>query len=205
MDTVKRSRNLIIFAAILAVLAALTWLLWRTLDLGVAKKTAAPRDASAGFDAPAAEEDAGNEAAYLERLRELRASGDVGKTCDFIKKTVIAHREVSEAWVVHGFCALEAGLPKAAINSFNMAKTRGLAGTGPVTMGLAESFRREGKMSIAVKYYDIYAFEHPEGPDVEKAKGWSKKLKDFEDAGQSDPCGKGLCAPDTLSFFQGGK
>jgi hypothetical protein len=198
----KRSRKLIIFVALLAGAAALTWLLWRTLDLGVAEKTIAPRDASTGFDAPSPEDDNKNEAAYLEKLRELRASGDVHKVCDFVKETVTAHKEVSEAWVVHGFCALEAGLPKAAINSFNMAKTRGLDDTASVTIGMAESFRRLGKMSIAVKYYGIYAFEHPDGPDIEEAKAWSKKLTDFDASGESDPCGKGLCSPDTMSFFK---
>ena len=79
MDLVKRSRKLVIFAALLAGVAALTWLLWRTLALRVAKEPAAPRDASAGFDAPAPEKDTGNDAAYLEKLRELRATGDVRK------------------------------------------------------------------------------------------------------------------------------
>jgi tetratricopeptide (TPR) repeat protein len=212
----SRRKNIGLLAAVLAALAFIGYLVHAYLDLEI-ERAGTPTEKESGTEpedrgrgtADAWTDTAPGEAAgertidLLAKERELAAAGRSGEACALLRGTMYAKKNEPDAWLFLGYCMLAGGDPKQAAEAFTQASLRGGAKGDELVIGLAESFRRQGKIKTALKYYEIYSREHPDGPHARLAEKYGKKLSRFLKASGKDACENGLCEPEELGFPAG--
>jgi tetratricopeptide (TPR) repeat protein len=214
----SRSNAIKVFIIVMVILAATAYVYYRALDLKAKADGSGAGDARSVEDAgsmdlveaPKAADvpDKGADAAdakkdgisfFLEKARENREAGNRAKACEYARQAVSAARDDAEIWLFEGYCALEQGMPKDAVEAFSRAKGQGVERMDLAVIGLAESFRRQNKIKTALKHYEVYLAEFPDGPDTGIAKKQAKAISlCLEDA---KACTPDLRKPAPLSFW----
>jgi hypothetical protein len=126
---------------------------------------------------------------YMGKARELHDEGECGKACSYYYKAADEYApepynengkpEAVEAAIATAFCTLEVykNAP-AAIKQFILT---GLdeEQEALVDIGLAEAFRRRGKLKSAAWKYSAYLEDHPDGKHADLAKHYQGELFKF--------------------------
>jgi tetratricopeptide (TPR) repeat protein len=101
----------------------------------------------------------------------------VQKSLDVYGRVLEAEPESVEALAGRGWCYLDLSRYAPAEASFEAALQ--VAPDHPdATMGLAETYRYEGRRSDAVRYYQRYLAAHPEGEDAVAARNALTQLQE---------------------------
>lgn len=211
----SRWKNIALLAAVLAVLAFMGYLIHSYTSMHIERSASPSGEARRPpGDAAVPAEDAEEEAEAVpagvpegpvdpvKRERELAAAGRIEEACTLLRSTIRSKKNEPEALLLLGYCMLEAGDPKKAAEAFTRASLLG-GGEGEksgLVIGLAESFRRQGKVKLALEYYGIYTAEHPDGPHARLAEKQAKRLSSFLKTPGLDACERGLCEPAKLPF-----
>jgi predicted Zn finger-like uncharacterized protein len=115
--------------------------------------------------------------ALLSEAKKLRDRGQSGKALDLYGQVLALEPESAEALAGRGWCYLDLSQYSPAEESFRQALARnGRHAEG--LMGLAETYRYEGRRPDAVKYYELYLASHPEGDDAVAARNALTQLKE---------------------------
>jgi len=225
----KRSSTIKIFIVVMVILTATIFVYYRTLDLKVGMEGSGGADGGsavdAGMEAVGNAEDALAEdvaeamtetkvldeieaestseketiSFFLKKARENKISGNKAKACEYAREAISVSQENAEIWLFEGYCALEYNKPQGAVKAFGGAKGPGVKRMDLAVIGLAESFRRQNKIKTAVKYYEAYLAEFPDGPDAEVAKKYAQAIaKCLEN---EEACKPDLRKPAKLSFW----
>lgn len=160
----------------------------------VLAEAAAPgeRDADSSADAPPI-------SFFLKKARENKEAGNRDKACEYAREAIAVSKDSAEIWLFEGYCALAYKKPQGAVKAFNGARNKGVEQMDLAVIGLAESFRRQNKIKTALKYYEAYLAEFPDGADAAVAKKYAKAIAlCLVDEGACKP---DLRKPASLSFW----
>jgi predicted Zn finger-like uncharacterized protein len=127
--------------------------------------------------AGAAEPTAKDARTILSEAKKLRDGGHSDKALDLYGRVLGLEPENVEALAGRGWCYLDLSKYSPAEESFRQALAlNGKHAEG--LMGLAETYRYEGRRPDAVKYYELYLASHPEGDDAVAARNALTQLKE---------------------------
>jgi tetratricopeptide (TPR) repeat protein len=201
----KRGKGMKIFAIVSVIVLAIFYLYYRCLDLQVSTAGDGTADAGApdaapdqadpaedpapetGTEVPAEAAAPGDRDAdsspeappisfFLKKARENKEAGNRDKACEYAREAIAVSKDSAEIWLFEGYCALEYKKPQGAVKAFNGARNKGVEQMDLAVIGLAESFRRQNKIKTALKYYETYLAEFPDGPDAAVAKKYAKAI-----------------------------
>jgi predicted Zn finger-like uncharacterized protein len=114
--------------------------------------------------------------ALLAQAEKLREKGDVERALDLYGRVVADDPENVEALTGRGLCYLDLERYPPAEASFQAA-----LGTEPdapgALLGLAETYRWQGKTADAIRYYEKYLAQHPAGEEADVARNALEQLR----------------------------
>ena len=116
-------------------------------------------------------------ASLIAEARRLRDRGKAEKALDLYGQAVEIDPDNAAALAGRGWCYLDMSQYAPAEASFQGALERE-AGQDEALMGLAETYRYQGRRADAVKYYERYLALHPEGDDAVAARNAISQLKE---------------------------
>jgi predicted Zn finger-like uncharacterized protein len=136
-----------------------------------------PAPPGAGDRKPGAEPAPKDARTLLAEAKKLREGGHSDKALDLYGRVLGLEPENVEALAGRGWCYLDLSKYSPAEESFRQALARdGKQADG--LMGLAETYRYEGRRPDAVKYYELYLASHPEGDEAVAARNALTQLKE---------------------------
>jgi tetratricopeptide (TPR) repeat protein len=109
--------------------------------------------------------------------RRLRDRGRPQEALDVYARALAAASEDADALAGRGLCYLDLSQYRPAESSFEEA-LRADATHPDALMGLAETYRYEGRRAEAVTYYQRYLAAHPQGRDAAAARSAIEALKE---------------------------
>lgn len=115
--------------------------------------------------------------ALLAEARKLRERGKTEKALDLFGRAVELDPENAEALAGRGWCYLDLSQYAPAEASFQAALEQ-VPDHADALVGLAETFRYEGRRADAVKFYERYLAVHPNGDDAVAARNAINQLKE---------------------------
>jgi predicted Zn finger-like uncharacterized protein len=113
----------------------------------------------------------------LEQAGKLRDRGQSQKALDPLAEAIELEPDNSEALAARGWCYLDLSRYALAESSFQRALEKNPS-FSEALMGLAETYRFQGRKADAVKYYEQYLAAHPKGEDAVAAQNAISKLKE---------------------------
>ena len=114
--------------------------------------------------------------ALLAQAARLRERGEVERALDLYGQVAEADSENVAALTGRGLCYLDLERYPPAAASFEAAL--GLRPDDPdALLGLAETFRWQGKRADAIRYYERYLAAHPEGEEAAVARNALEELR----------------------------
>jgi predicted Zn finger-like uncharacterized protein len=115
--------------------------------------------------------------ALLGDARRMRNRGKPEAALELYGQAIQLDPQSADALAGRGLCYLDLSQYAPAESSFETA-LRADAQNGAALMGLAETFRYEGRRADAVKYYEQYLAAHPRGEDALAARNAIQALKE---------------------------
>lgn len=115
--------------------------------------------------------------ALLAQATRLREKGDVERALELYGRVVAQEPENVEALTGRGLCYLDLESYPPAEASFQAA-LRIEPEEADALLGLAETYRWQGRKTDAIKYYDRYLAAHPAGEEAEVARNALKELRE---------------------------
>jgi tetratricopeptide (TPR) repeat protein len=115
--------------------------------------------------------------ALLAEGARARAQGDAHKALEVYARALALEPKNADALASRGGCYLELSQYAPAESSFEAALEANPTHAGAL-MGLAETFRYEGRRPEAVGYYRKYLAAHPRGADAAAARSAIESLED---------------------------
>jgi tetratricopeptide (TPR) repeat protein len=113
----------------------------------------------------------------ISQAKRLRDRGKAQQALDLFGQAVELEPRSAEAQAGRGWCYLELSQYAPAEASFQAALD--LDGkSADALLGLAETFRYEGRRAEAVRYYERYLQAHPDGEDAPAAQNAIRSLKE---------------------------
>jgi thioredoxin-like negative regulator of GroEL len=114
--------------------------------------------------------------AMLAEAARLREKGKVERALDLFGRVAEADPENVEALTGRGLCYLDLERYPPAEASFQAAL--GVAPDAPgALLGLAETYRWQGKNADAIRYYEQYLAKHPDGDEANVARNALEQLR----------------------------
>jgi tetratricopeptide (TPR) repeat protein len=114
--------------------------------------------------------------ALLAQASKLLEKGEVEAALDLFGRVVADHPENAEALTGRGLCYFDLEEYAPAEASF-LAALRLAPGQPDALLGLAETYRYQGKKSEAISHYERYLAQHPEGEEAEVARNALAELR----------------------------
>jgi tetratricopeptide repeat protein len=115
--------------------------------------------------------------ALLADARKLRDRGRAGPALEAYGRVLETAPENADALAGRGLCYLDLSQPEQARASFEAALQVD-AQHGDALMGLAETFRYEGRRAEAVQFYERYLAAHPRGESAGAARNAIEAMKE---------------------------
>jgi predicted Zn finger-like uncharacterized protein len=116
-------------------------------------------------------------ASLIAEAKRLRDRGKAEQALDLYGQAAEIEPDSGDALAGRGWCYLDMSQYAPAEASFQGALERE-AGHADALMGLAETYRYQGRKADAVKYYERYLALHPEGDDAVAARNAISQLKE---------------------------
>jgi predicted Zn finger-like uncharacterized protein len=113
----------------------------------------------------------------LSQARRLRDQGKTKQALDLYGQVLAQAPGNAEAHAGRGWCHLELSQYAQAEAAFQAALESDSSSADGL-LGLAETFRYEGRRADAVRFYERYLVEHPDGEDAVAAQNAIKSLKE---------------------------
>jgi predicted Zn finger-like uncharacterized protein len=113
----------------------------------------------------------------LARARKLRDRGKPQQALDLYRQADEIEPNNPDILAGQGWCYLDLSQYASAVESFEAALQR-VPNHAEALMGLAETYRYEGRNADAVKYYQRYLTAHPAGDDAVAARNAISQLKE---------------------------
>lgn len=113
----------------------------------------------------------------IAEAKRLRDRGKSEQALDLYGRAVEMDPDNADALAGRGWCYLDMSQYAPAEASFQEA-LESVAGHADALMGLAETYRYQGRKADAVKYYERYLALHPEGDDAVAARNAVSQLKE---------------------------
>jgi tetratricopeptide (TPR) repeat protein len=114
--------------------------------------------------------------ALLAQAQRLLAKGDAEGALELFGRVAAQDPENAEALAGRGLCYLDLESYAPAEASF-LAALRIDPGEADALLGLAETYRYQGKKMEAVSHYERYLAEHPDGEEAEVARNALSELR----------------------------
>jgi tetratricopeptide (TPR) repeat protein len=115
--------------------------------------------------------------ALLAQAARLRDKGDTERALDLYGKVVDAQPENAEALAGQGLCYLDLTQYAPAEESF-LAALEVDPEQPDALVGLAETYRWQGRAKDAIRYYEKYLSSHPDGDEADVARNAISQLKE---------------------------
>jgi tetratricopeptide (TPR) repeat protein len=113
----------------------------------------------------------------ISQARRLRDQGKTKQALDLYGQVLTQAPANAEAHAGRGWCYLELSQYAQAEAAFQTALESDSSSADGL-LGLAETFRYEGRRADAVRFYERYLVEHPDGEDAVAAQNAIKSLKE---------------------------
>ncbi|MFH1434615.1 MAG: tetratricopeptide repeat protein [Pseudomonadota bacterium] len=115
---------------------------------------------------------------YYKQGQKLQSAGNCAKAIEYYVSALDVNPIKAEAWTALAQCYIDTGRNGDAVNAFRKALNNN-SRYGPAIIGLAEIYKRQKKIKLALEHYEKYLEVLPGGSQASLAKRNVEELKDL--------------------------